>query len=207
MKNRLSLREDQKAFVEGFRAALKPQTDEALRTIDALHAVVKRLWEVGMIEDESDSGHRLQGVEVASGARRSEKKPPYHLFPKHGLGRIAGRWQMGLEKYGKDNYKLSLQTRESAYTFAAEAFNHIIDHALNMANGLEPEEDHLGAIGWGVMYLAEVEERFGCRWTELAPGAAEASTRVRLTAEELNAEVRTRVQDWKRRRPAKKAKR
>lgn len=111
---------------------------------------------------------------------------------------------MGLEKYGQDNWKRSLETREGAYAFAAEAYNHMLEHATKMAAGLEPEDDHLGAIGWAVQYLAEVEERFECRWTELAPGVGEASTRtVRVDVDE----VAERVRDWKRRRPAKKAKR
>lgn len=133
------------------------------------HAGKQLPQKLGLSKLKEDQPKNPPGVEVAGGARRSERAPFYHCMPRAGLRRIAGRWEIGLEKYGFGNWKKSLGSREDAYIFAAEAYNHMIDHAYKMANDLEPEEDHLGAVGWAVQYLAEVEEKFGCRWTQLGP--------------------------------------
>ena len=106
---------------------------------------------------------------VAHGATRSERAPAYHLVPGYGLRRVAERFKLGADKHGEGNWRLALVDETSAHAFASEAYNHMIEHARKMAQGLESDDDHLGAIGWAVEVLATIEHQFGKRWTELAP--------------------------------------
>jgi hypothetical protein len=103
---------------------------------------------------------------LPSGTTRSTKAPSFHLIPRVGLVRIADRFQLGLEKHGEGNWERSLLRREDAKAFAVEAYNHLIDHALKMADG-DNDGDHVGAIGWAVCALAKVEATFGVPWQEL----------------------------------------
>jgi hypothetical protein len=114
-----------------------------------------------------------ESVELPGGARRSHRAPSYHLLPKAGAVRIALRFELGALHYGDFNWLSSLDTEENAREFARDAYNHMIGHALAMADGSEPDDDHLGAIGWAVYALAEVERKFGKPWTELEAADAE----------------------------------
>jgi hypothetical protein len=107
---------------------------------------------------------------LPGGATRSEKAPRYDLIPIEGLERIAERFSLGAEKHGEGNWKQSLATESNAYAFCKEAFNHAIHHANKMVSGIDPEDDHLGAIGWFVVVTAHVEEKFGKKWTHLSRG-------------------------------------
>lgn len=121
------------------------------------------------------TGLPLTGVEDAapmhtfkSGARRSERMTDYSQIPRPGIKRIAQRFELGEKAYGRNNWKTALTTREDAYEFARDAFNHMMDHSLKLGNGLDyPTDDHLGAIGWAVVVLAHIEELYNCPWTEL----------------------------------------
>lgn len=105
--------------------------------------------------------------ELPGGATRSEKAPAYDMIPPEGLRRIARRFALGAEKHGAHNWKRSLETEADAAAFCREAYNHMLEHALKLASGECPEDDHLGAIGWAVVALAHVERKFMKRWTEL----------------------------------------
>lgn len=106
--------------------------------------------------------HQLPG-----GATRSEKKPGYHMVPTEGLRRTALRFDLGAEKHGADNWKRSTIIEHEAYSFCVEAYNHMLDHIMMMRDGMNPEDDHLGAIGWAQSVLCYVEHQFGKRWTDL----------------------------------------
>lgn len=108
--------------------------------------------------------HKLPG-----GATRSEQKPMYHLVPMAGPRRTALRFTMGAAVHGPSNWKRSLQCEANAAAFCQEAYNHMMEHAYKMAQGLEPLDDHLGAIGWAQSVLCYAEELFGKRWIELDP--------------------------------------
>ena len=104
---------------------------------------------------------------LPGGATRSEEAPRYDLVPREGIRRIALRYALGAKKHGEGNWKLSVQNEENAREFCIAAYNHMLEHAQKMANGEDPEDDHLGAIGWAVTVLAHCEEKFGKRWTQL----------------------------------------
>ncbi len=109
-----------------------------------------------------DELHRLPG-----GATRSEKAPGYHLVPLDSLKRVAKRFDLGAEKHGANNWKKSIPNRLHAHAFCLEAYNHMLEHQRKMIAGEDPDDDHLGAIGWCVAVLCYVEAFHGQKWTEL----------------------------------------
>lgn len=104
---------------------------------------------------------------VAGGGTRSEKAPSWHLAPLSGHRRTARRFGLGAESHGAWNWAKSVQVEEDAAAWADEAFNHMMEHIHKMASGIDPHDDHLGAIGWAHTILCYVEERFGKPWTVL----------------------------------------
>jgi hypothetical protein len=112
---------------------------------------------------EPSTKHTLEG-----GSTRSEKAPAYDLVPPYGGRRVARRFGMGAEKHGPGNWMKSINAGPiEAYKFCVEAYNHMMEHARRMANREEPDDDHLGAIGWAVEVLAYAEDRYRCRWTDI----------------------------------------
>lgn len=105
--------------------------------------------------------------DLPGGATRSERKPGYYMVPSAGLRRTAQRFDLGAEKHGAFNWQRSCHVEHEAYAFCVEAYNHMMDHAMLMRDGMNPEDDHLGAIGWAQSVLCYVEEKFGKRWTTL----------------------------------------
>lgn len=104
---------------------------------------------------------------LSGGATRSEKAPRYDLVPREGIRRIANRFELGAEKHGAGNWMLSLQNETDARQFCIEAYNHLLEHAQKMAGGENPEDDHLGAIGWAVTVLSFCEKTFQKKWTSI----------------------------------------
>lgn len=102
---------------------------------------------------------------LPGGAKRSERAPAYHLIPPAGLRRIAQRFALGAEVHGEGNWLKSLDTREHALSFSKEAYNHLQEHLQKMLEGVP--DDHLAAVGWAVLTLMAVEEKFKCNWTRL----------------------------------------
>lgn len=94
-----------------------------------------------------------------SGASRSEYKPAYHHIPASALRRLAQRYALGIEKHGEHNWLRG--GSDSAYL--AQVFNHIVDHLLLYRDGIDANDDHLGAAMWGIAALCEFEARGHCR--------------------------------------------
>lgn len=109
----------------------------------------------------------LNTVSLPGGGTRSEIKPGYHMVPAAGPRRTAQRFSLGAAKHGESNWLRSMEKPSWASAFCKEAFNHMLDHAFKMSNGLELEDDHLGAIGWAQAVLAYAEDRYNCAWTEI----------------------------------------
>lgn len=107
--------------------------------------------------------HKVEG-----GSTRSEKAPAYHLNPGYGYRRSSIRFGLGAEIHGEGNWMRSIAAGEKeCRAFCQEAFNHMIEHARKMSLGEEPDDDHLGAIGWAVEVLAFAESIWKKRWTEI----------------------------------------
>lgn len=107
---------------------------------------------------------------VSGGGTRSEKAPAFHLVPGFGYRRVAQRFGLGAEVHGPENWKESCQTESDARSWCNEAFNHMQEHVRKMLNCIEPDDDHIGAIGWCVEVLAYVEWLYGVAWTDLQDG-------------------------------------
>lgn len=106
-------------------------------------------------------------AKLAGGGTRSERTHPFHLVPPEGPRRTADRFGLGARVHGEYNWMQSIQTEADAYTWAVEAYNHLTEHALKMATGDYPDDDHLGAIGWAQAVLCHIEAKFQKLWTSL----------------------------------------
>lgn len=120
---------------------------------------------------------------VAGGGTRSEKAPPFHLVPRELFRRVAARFGLGADKHGAWNWLKSCSTEADAYIWCAEAYNHMVEHALKLAvndselavgtfSAEDETDDHLGAIGWTVAVIAYCEARFGKRWNQFTRPSA-----------------------------------
>lgn len=90
--------------------------------------------------------------EHESGAKRSERSTfRFDLIPADALRRLAFRYNVGVDKYGADNWKKGLPV--------SDTFNHVIDHLFHALDGTKPSEgDHLAAAAWGIFALIYEEE-------------------------------------------------
>jgi len=88
----------------------------------------------------------------SSGATSSTEKPRYDLIPTVALRRLAQRFGYGAEKHGDHNYKQGAHDAQ----FIRDRVNHMIEHAVNYANG-DRSTDHLGAVMCNAAMLAELE--------------------------------------------------
>lgn len=114
-------------------------------------------------EINKDSKHIVDG-----GSTRSEKAPTYHLNPGHGYRRASIRFGLGAEIHGEGNWVRSIGAGEKeCRAFCVEANNHMVEHIRKMNLHEDPDDDHLGAIGWAVEVLAFAEAHWGKRWTEI----------------------------------------
>jgi hypothetical protein len=96
-----------------------------------------------------------------NGAARSEKRPWYRLIPREALQLVAGRFQLGAEKYTEQNWK------KGGPDFFNEAMNHVTHHWFAYMNNDESEEsniDNLAAALWGMCALAWWELTGKAKW-------------------------------------------
>ena len=71
------------------------------------------------------------------------------------IRRLAQRYQLGVENHGTHNWlKGGTDPR-----YLTQVYDHLIDHLLRYRDGVSLEDDHLGAVLWGVAALIEFEER------------------------------------------------
>lgn len=94
-------------------------------------------------------------ITTASGARASACED-YTGIPLSALDALARRHAIGAAKHGRDNYRKGMGDPE----YVRARLSHIVRHALTLAaklDGREPwsEDDDIGAILWGGMFLAE----------------------------------------------------
>lgn len=106
-----------------------------------------------------NSGLTNAGLTFQSGMRRQELKPAFDCIPSHALTRLARRYTLGLEHYGRDNWKKGLKDP----TAIRDAFNHLVAHALQGLDRFEgrpvkePNDDHWAAVAWAAFFMMEME--------------------------------------------------
>lgn len=99
--------------------------------------------------------HSIEEIIVVGGATTS-KKPLFHLLPSEGLIRVADRFELGLVKHSKDNWRKGIHEKE----FALARLDHVIGHALRLIDKIEGRkeadgDDDAAAITWGGLVLSE----------------------------------------------------
>jgi hypothetical protein len=82
------------------------------------------------------------------------------LIPREALVRLARRYELGLVKHGKDNWRQGIEDRE----YTVERAGHVIDHALKLIDKLEGREpddgdDDAAAIMWGGAFLCVASKK------------------------------------------------
>ena len=97
----------------------------------------------------------MSKVVFQSGASRSEYAPSYHQIPSSALRRLAQGYQLGVEKHGTHNWLRG----GTDVAYMRQVYDHLIEHLLCYREGVNPDDDHLGAVLWGVSALIEFEER------------------------------------------------
>lgn len=116
-----------------------------------------------------------QTITHECGAKTSSV-PRYDLIPTRALDALAARFEHGLERYEKNNWRKGLTDKD----YVIGRLNHVIQHAkaaIDKIEGTLPvnEDDDAGAIMWGGAFLCEaleelrnkewlkqVEVKFGC---------------------------------------------
>ena len=140
---------------------------------NGLHMWADVTYPVNYIEERSLDKPAIAAIieevkyALPGGATRSEQAPAYHLVPPDGLRRIAQRFALGAKKHGEYNWERSIIKEEDAAAFAKEAYNHMLEHTMKMIGGRHVSDDHLAAIGWAVVVLAQIEAIHGKPWTQL----------------------------------------
>jgi hypothetical protein len=94
-------------------------------------------------------------VVMSRSGATSSKVPRYDLIPIEALIRVAERYELGLAKHGKDNWRKGLGDK----AYLINRATHVIDHALKLIAKLEgyirdDGDDDIGAILWGGCFLA-----------------------------------------------------
>ena len=98
-----------------------------------------------------------------NGSARSGTRPPYDLIPREALDAIAERFAVGMERYGRDNW------RKGGPEFFRDAVNHAIYHLLDFASGDSSEEtpeQNLGAGLWNLVVVCWWERKGKKQWEE-----------------------------------------
>lgn len=124
-------------------------------------------------EGVSTASSTLTTVPITEGATRSEKAPEHHLNPMFLTERISRRFGLGAKTHGAWNWTNAFRTEESARQWCDEAYNHLCEHQRKMMNGIDPQDDHVGAMGWALEMFAYAEALYGKKWTELAKAKEE----------------------------------
>ena len=104
--------------------------------------------------------HEAERIVTIAGARASECLD-YTGLPLASLDALARRFMLGATKHGRDNYRKALGDPE----YIRARLSHVIRHAFTLAAKLDgrqewDDDDDIGAIMWGAMFLAESRNSF-----------------------------------------------
>ena len=91
------------------------------------------------------------------GATRSASVPDYSLIVGPIIERLVERAELGVQQHGRSNW---LQSTEDP-KFYIDAANHAQAHLRALFLGLNPDDDHLGAIVWNCMAMMHMEQLHG----------------------------------------------
>lgn len=80
------------------------------------------------------------------------RKPDYRQLTEQGLKRVAMRFALGEENYGRDNWKKGIHDLD----WCNDAFNHAMEHLILYGQG-DTTDDHLAAVGWFIFSFCYLE--------------------------------------------------
>jgi hypothetical protein len=100
----------------------------------------------------------LDTTQSKSGAK-SSLAPRFDLLPRRALERVAARYEKGLPRYGRNNWRKGLTDKD----YIVERIAHVIGHCYKLIEKLESPvvlkhlnaDDDAGAIGWGGLFVCE----------------------------------------------------
>jgi hypothetical protein len=100
----------------------------------------------------------LNTTQSKSGAK-SSPAPRFDLLPRRALERVSARYEKGLERYGRDNWRKGLTDKD----YIVERIAHVIGHCYKLIEKLESPvvleklnaDDDAGAIAWGGLFVCE----------------------------------------------------
>ncbi len=90
---------------------------------------------------------------------KSSIVPRFDLIPYSALARLAGRFERGAARYGKDNWRKGLRDKD----YVRERAAHVIHHTMRLIGKLDGDipddgDDDAAAIMWGGAFLCEATE-------------------------------------------------
>lgn len=102
-------------------------------------------------------------VDPESGATSSHVAMRYDLIPPNGFRVAARNWTTGAAIHKPYNWRQGILSKD----FITDRINHIQEHFIKLVHGRKTDDDftfdpvdqienHLGAIIWGAMFVAEV---------------------------------------------------
>lgn len=99
---------------------------------------------------------------AGSGAK-SSNVPRLDLIPYQALVRLAGRYEKGLLRYGRENWRKGLTDKD----YVLERAAHVLNHAailIEKLQGLRPDDgdDDAAAVMWGGAFLCEATLALKC---------------------------------------------
>lgn len=149
--NRKAVQEQQSAEANTRRV---PRVDEANPGVAGPAQSIRK------IPDSPDTRHAVTDLHVAeSGATSSHVPLRYDLIPVQLLFLAAKRYTIGAKVHGERGYQQGLADRD----FIINRINHITEHWNKLFHPTpiqdnEGLDDHLGAILWGIGFIAEVSQ-------------------------------------------------
>jgi hypothetical protein len=102
-----------------------------------------------------------------SGAK-SSAVPRLDLIPHRALVRLAGRYEKGLARYGRNNWQKGLTELDYVLERAAHVLNHTLI-LIEKLQGLRPDDgdDDAAAIMWGGAFLCEATFAMKCEQDDI----------------------------------------
>lgn len=107
------------------------------------------------MNNNNNNNNENDKVTHKSGATSSHC-PRYDYIPLSALNSLAERYELGVEKHGKDNWRRGIPDVD----YCLERLNHVIRHAITLQLKLQGKmswdgDDDAGAILWGGAFATE----------------------------------------------------
>ncbi len=144
------------SVLDSQKKKIEEAVDKAVREV--AHEALRRPWPINLGEAAREV---VDQAAAPPQPRKRRTAPTFDLIPSGPLRRIADRYQMGAEKYGRDAWRDGLSELDT--------LNHALDHLLMYRDKLEAyrrggpdrrrEDDDLAGAAWGCITLMAYQDR------------------------------------------------